>query len=96
MKKLPAALILVLGALSFGVMADQAKEVVEFPAQQPMGIVSVVAGETPTSAVEQLAEEATKRGATSYHVTFLAYTQNKVQANARIYGNSQVTAPVYR
>ncbi|HGJ5874509.1 YdgH/BhsA/McbA-like domain containing protein [Arsenophonus apicola] len=96
MKKLPAALILVLGTLSFGAMADQAKEVIETPAQQSIGIVSVAAGETPTSAVQQLAEEATKKGATIYRVTFLAYTQNKVQANARIYGNSQTTAPVYR
>lgn len=55
-------------------MADQAEEVIEFPAQQPTGIVSIVTGEIPTSAVQQLAEEATKRGANSYYVTFLAYT----------------------
>ncbi|HGJ5875848.1 MAG TPA: hypothetical protein ACHBX0_04880 [Arsenophonus sp.] len=77
-------------------MADQAKEIIEFPAQQPTGIVLIVTGETPTSVVQQLAEEVTKRGATSYYVTFLAYTQNKVQANARICGNSPATAPVYR
>ncbi|QLK87679.1 DUF1471 domain-containing protein [Arsenophonus endosymbiont of Aphis craccivora] len=62
-----------------------------------MDVVSVVVVETPTSAVEQLAKEDTKKGATtSYYVTFLAYTQNKVQANARIYGNSQATSPAYR
>lgn len=55
-------------------MADQAKEIIEFPAQQPTGIVLIVTGETPTSVVQQLAEEVTKRGATSYYVTFLAYT----------------------
>lgn len=96
MKKLPATLILVLGALSFGAIADEAKQVMQFPAQQPMDVVSVVVGETPTSAVEQLAKEATKKGATRFYVTFLAYTQNKVQANARIYGNSQATYPAYR
>ncbi|MFS1562329.1 MAG: hypothetical protein ACL7AX_00640 [Candidatus Arsenophonus phytopathogenicus] len=40
MKKLPAALILVLGASSFGAIADEAKQVMQFPVQQPMDVVS--------------------------------------------------------
>ncbi|SPP32077.1 hypothetical protein ARAF_1969 [Arsenophonus endosymbiont of Aleurodicus floccissimus] len=61
MKKLPAALILVLGALSFRAIADQAKEV-QVATQPSAGIVSTVIGETLDDMTAKLAHKATWLG----------------------------------
>ncbi|WGM00948.1 DUF1471 domain-containing protein [Arsenophonus nasoniae] len=84
MRKIPAALILILGTLPFFAIGNQAEELIKFDPKPSIGTISVFA-QTPTHALQLLSEKATQRGANGYYVTFLAYTRNQVQANARIY-----------
>lgn len=84
MKKLPVALILVLGALSFGAMANQVKEV-KVSTQSPAGIVSTVIGETLDDMTEKLAQKADKEGAKSFRIVAADSTQNKVHGHALFY-----------